>query len=35
VICALRRSLCALEKPNWGLGLKPKDGRGRAPGVRE
>jgi hypothetical protein len=35
VICALRRSLCSLEKPNSVLALKPKGGLDRAPGVRE
>jgi len=35
VICALRRSLCSLEKPYWEPGLKPKGGPGRGPGVRE
>ena len=35
IICALRRSLSSLEKPNWELDLKPKGGPGREPGVRE
>ena len=35
VICALRRSLCSLEKPNWESDLKLKGGLGRGPGVRE
>jgi hypothetical protein len=35
VICALRRSLCSLEKRNWELDLKPKGGPGRVPGERE